>query len=114
MISSENIYWAYSSAAQTVATFVALLLAGYAIVLTMMESTAQADETLVEIHESLKERYHKQLSKLAISTAAAIVGCLFVVYLNGRSNWWFPWLAVIAAILLAAQLLEESISLSRL
>ncbi len=98
MISGENIYWAYSSAAQTVAAFVALLLAGYAIVLTMMESAVQADETLTEIYESLKKRYHKQLSILAISTAIAIIGCLFVVYLNEQLYWWLPLLEVIAAI----------------
>ena len=64
----------------------------------MMESAVQTDETLIEIHESLKERYHKQLSKLAISTATAIIGCLFVVYLNGQSYSWLPWVAALAAI----------------
>jgi len=55
MIDYENVYWTYSAAAQAIAAFVALLVAGYAVVLSMMESAAQADETLIEIHEELKK-----------------------------------------------------------
>lgn len=46
MNGSENIYWLFSSAAQTIAAFIAFLLAGYALVQTMMETAVQADETL--------------------------------------------------------------------
>ncbi len=99
MNGSDNIYWLFSSAAQAIAAFIAFLLPGYALVLTMMEAAAQADETLVEIHEALKQRYHRQLSWLVITTAAAILGCLSAVYFNRGTWWWFPWLAGAAAAL---------------
>ena len=81
----ESTYWAFSAAAQTVAAFVALLLAGYALVHSMMESAARSDESLLEIHEALKKRYYVVLSTLALTTAIAIVMCLLVVYFNDCS-----------------------------
>jgi len=102
MNGSENIYWLFSSAAQTIAAFIAFLLAGYALVHTMMETAAQADETLVEIHEALKQRYHRQLSLLVITTAAAILTCLSAVYFNKGDWWWFGLLAGTAGALCTA------------
>jgi hypothetical protein len=98
----ENIYWLFSSAAQAVAAFVAFLLAGYALVHAMMETAAQADETLIEIHEALKQRYHRQLSLLVVTTALAILACLSAVYFNKGTWVWFPWLAGTASALSAA------------
>jgi hypothetical protein len=96
---SENLYWLFSSAAQTIAAFIAFLLAGYALVHSMMEIAAQAAETLIEIHEALKQRYHRQLSGLVVTTAAAILACLASVYLNAGTWRWYPILAVGAALL---------------
>jgi len=96
MTSYENIYWTFSAAAQSVAAFVALLIAGYAVVLSMMESAAQTDKTLIEIHDALKEDYHRTLSLLAIITAFSIITCLSVVYFNKSYLWWNIWLERIA------------------
>jgi hypothetical protein len=49
-MNDEHIYWLFSSAAQSIATFVAFLLAGYTLVHAMMDSIQQRDDTLEEIH----------------------------------------------------------------
>jgi hypothetical protein len=43
MQDAQNIYWLFGAAAQTVAAFIAFLLAGYALVQGMMDAAAQAD-----------------------------------------------------------------------
>ena len=98
MINVENVYWTFSAAAQAVAAFIALLITGYALVLSMMESAVRADDTLIDINESLKKDYHKVLSILAIITAVSIISCLAVVYFNKSYYWWTIWLERIAVI----------------
>ncbi len=101
---SDNVFWLFSSAAQAIAAFVAFLLAGYALVHTMMEAAAAADETLVEIHEELKRRYYRLLAELVVLTAAAIVACFAVIFFNGASSPWFAVLAWIAALLVLSSI----------
>jgi len=62
---------------------VAFLLAGYALVHSMMETRAASDETLLEINDKLSRDYHRQLSVLIIATIAAILADLLAVYING-------------------------------
>ncbi len=64
MNNTDNIYRVFSSAAQTVAAFAAFLLAGYALVVNVMDNAVQADETLADINEALKQRYHILLGRL--------------------------------------------------
>jgi hypothetical protein len=102
MNDAQNIYWLFTASAQTIAAFIAFVLAGYALVHTMMESAAQADETLIEIHESRKRQYHRYLSALVIITAFAILFSLIVVFLNAFQTVWVPILAVLSAFLITA------------
>lgn len=81
-MASENLYWLFSSSAQSISAFVALLLAGFALVHSMMDAAQQKDETLEDIHLQLKRQYYKQLRLIAILTAVAILGSLALVYLN--------------------------------
>lgn len=104
MKDAQNVYWMFSAAAQAIGAFVAFILAAYALVQGMMDAAAEADETLVEIHEALKAKYHRQMSALVIVTAAAIVACLAVVYLNGYELSWLPKFAVLAALLVVASI----------
>ena len=99
MIDTENVYWTYTAAAQSVAAFIALLVTGYALVLSMMESMVRTDDTLIEINESLKKDYHRVLSFLSIITALSIISCLTVVYFNKTNLWWTIWLEGLAAAL---------------
>ena len=68
----------------------------------IIDAAAQSDETLIEINQALKERYHKQLSVLVIITAAAIITSLTVVFFNSFNSGWVKALAIFAAILVVA------------
>jgi hypothetical protein len=80
--SVDYIYWAFSAAAQSISAFVALLLTGYALVQTLMESSREKDDSLEEIHNALRLKYHRHLRALAIVTGSAIVLSLAVAYFN--------------------------------
>lgn len=79
---NDYIYWTFSAASQSIAAFVALLIAGYALVQAMMDSARERDDSLDEIHADLQTKYHKRLRELALLTGAAIVLSLLIVYLN--------------------------------
>ena len=99
----DYIYWTFTAAAQSVAAFVGLLLAGYALVHSLMESARERDETLDEIHAALRMRFHRWLTLLAILTSLAIVSSLAVVFTN---KWEFAGkylaLGVVAAVDIAS------------
>lgn len=78
----ENFYWLFSSAAQAIATFVAFLLTGYAVVLNLMSGLEEKDDTLVDILHELKRKYYHQVVALSITTGLAIITNLLMVYLN--------------------------------
>jgi hypothetical protein len=91
----DYIYWTFTAAAQSVAAFVGLLLAGYALVHSLMEAARERDETLDEIHASLRMRFHRWLTVLATLTCLAIVLSLVVVFTN---RWEFPGKYAIVAV----------------
>ena len=105
MKGAENIYWVFSAAAQSVAAFVAFLLAGYALVHTMMEAATQVDDTLLEIHDALKEKYHRMLSRLVVVTACSILASLSVVFLNVHDVQYFGIFVAIAGMLTAISII---------
>lgn len=95
----ENIYWLFSSSAQTISAFVAFLVTGFALVLNLMDGLQQKDETLEDIHSKLKSDFYKKIRVLAIVTGLAIIFSLWMVFLNGgdSSNKW--WLFILTSIL---------------
>lgn len=102
-MSTDYIYWTFSSAAQSISAFVAFLLTGYALVHSFMEVARDRDDSLDEIHSALRSSYHKQLTVLAWLTGAAIVLSLVVVYANRSTAAVSGWaLAIVATLDLAA------------
>jgi hypothetical protein len=96
-MSGDHIYWLYSAAAQSIAAFVALMLAGYALVHTFMEAAREKDDTLDEIHAVLRRKYHSRLALLAWTTGIAIILSLVTVFVN---RWEFHhkiWLLGVSA-----------------
>lgn len=85
----DTAYWLFSALSQTIAAFVALLFAGYAIVLGIMTELEQKDETLSEIHDQLKRHYYKSLKVLAYLTAVSIVSSLMMILFHGVTNFPF-------------------------
>jgi len=90
--SGEHIYWVFSSAAQCIATCIAFLLSGYAIVITMMEAARQKDDSLAEIHAALRAECHTRLRLLALVNAVAITMNLACVFLN---RWGLEWIGLL-------------------
>lgn len=102
-MNTDYIYWTFSSAAQSVSAFVAFLLTGYALVHALMESARERDDSLDEVHTSLRATYHDRLTALAWLTGAAIVLSLVVVYFNRPGAAVPAWcLAIVAGIDLLA------------
>jgi len=105
-MSNDHVYWTFSAAAQSISAFAALLLAGYALVHSMMESARDRDETLEDVHAALRRQYHSNLSRLAWVTGAAIALSLVATFVN---HWEFTckWglLAVVASVDLLAVVL---------
>ena len=81
------------------ATFVALLLTGYALVLTQIEAARERDDSLQELHTVLRASYHARLKVLAWITASAVVLSLFVVWDNRSTDPASNWVMGIAAAL---------------
>lgn len=81
-MNTDYIYWTFTSAASCVSTFVALLLTGYALVLSQIEAARERDESLQELHDALRKIYHARLTGLAWLTAIAVILSLLAVWLN--------------------------------
>jgi hypothetical protein len=79
---ADSFYWLFSSIAQTIASFVAFLLTGFALVLNMMDSLEQKDETLAEIHIRLKKSCYNRIILLSVISALAIIFSLSMLYVN--------------------------------
>lgn len=79
---TESIYWLFSSSAQSISALVAFLIAGLALVHTMMENSQQRDDTLIEIHTRLKTIHYKFFKYLAIGTVLAVGLSLSMLAIN--------------------------------
>lgn len=85
-MNTDFIYWTFTAAAQCVSSFVALLLTGYALVLSQIEAARERDESLQEIHHALRRTYHARLTVLAWLTALAVLLSLLVVWVNRSAH----------------------------
>lgn len=104
-VNQENIYWLFSSSAQAISSFVAFLLTGFAIVLSVMEGLQQRDDSLEEIHHELKRRYYKHISWFSGLTATAIIASLLMIFLNGEDFPFKTPVIIIVAILNVAAII---------
>jgi preprotein translocase subunit SecG len=96
-MNNDYIFWTFSAAAQSVSAFVALLLTGYALVLSLMDAVREKDDSLEDIHASLRSHYHRRLTWLAWLTGVAIVLSLVIVYLNRSEHAVSGWLQSVGA-----------------
>ena len=98
-MNNVNIYWLFSSAAQSISVFIALLLTGYVFIRYQMETAHEKDDTLEEIHPALRNKYHNQLKFLACITGFAIILNLTTVFVNGRQFQYMDWLVGMTLVL---------------
>jgi hypothetical protein len=80
--SIDNIYWLFSSAAQSIAALFALLLAGYTLVHMLMDTAEGKDETLTEVHIALRREHYQVFTAVAYMAGGAIILSLISVFLN--------------------------------
>lgn len=112
----ENYYWLFSSSSQTISAFVAFLVTGFALMLNIMDSQQQKDETLEDIHDKLKIKYYNRICILLVLTGIAIVSSLLMVYINGeilenKSIYFYSTVAInISAIIVAISFVIEIIN----
>ena len=66
-------FWFYGAAAETIGGFAGLLLAGYAIVLTLTGRVEETDDTYAEINQKLKAGYYQQVRSLAVLVGISVV-----------------------------------------
>jgi len=97
-LSTDYVYWTFTAAAQCVSTFVALLLTGYALVLSQIEAARERDDSLQELHTVLRASYHTRLTVLAWLTALAVLLSLVVVWVNRSDHAAPAWLMSGAAL----------------
>jgi uncharacterized membrane protein len=95
----EKYYWLFSSSSQAIAAFIAFLVAGFTLVLNMMEALQQKDETLADIHHQLKSNYYKKLFVLTVISGLAIIFSFWMIYLNGGTWSFTPVLFLITSVL---------------
>jgi hypothetical protein len=97
-MNTDYVYWTFTAAAQCVSTFVALLLTGYALVLSQIEAARERDESLADIHVALRASYHARLTVLAWLTALAVLLSLLVVWDNRSDHLAPTWMMTAAAV----------------
>lgn len=96
---ANNIYWLFSASAQSISAFLAFLLTGFAIVLSMMTTLEQKDETLDDILHTLKVKYYKIITVLSLTTGIAIILSLYSVFINGSNMQYKNFFYIAASIL---------------
>jgi hypothetical protein len=96
-VDDQKYYWLFSSSSQTIAAFIAFLVTGFAVVLNMMDTLQQKDETLAEIHGQIKADYYKKIFFLAVISGISILGSLLMIYLNGTAWRYKSVLYIITA-----------------
>jgi hypothetical protein len=85
-LDEQRFYWLFSACSQTIAAFIAFLVTGFAVVLNMMDSLQQKDETLAELHNQIKADYYKRIFFLTVISGTAIVASLSMIFLNGTPS----------------------------
>jgi hypothetical protein len=105
-MSNDYIYWTFSAAAQSISAFVALLLAGYAIVHTLMQAAREKDDSLEEIHLALLSTYHRRLTILVWLTGGAVISSLILVYFNRSNAAVSSWLVLLVSIIDIAAIVQ--------
>jgi hypothetical protein len=114
-MNADNYYWLFSTATQSIAALVAFMMAGVALAFSMMDGIVEKDETLKEIIDSLRQKYHIQLILLSITAFVAIVSSLIAISINQNDDCYRTFARIIAiasdtAIILFSMLFVVSIT----
>jgi uncharacterized membrane protein (DUF485 family) len=98
-MTTDNCYWLFSAAAQSIAALVAFLMAGIALAFSMMDRLADQDESLYEVIESLKKSQYRNLAALMVGTGVAIICSLTALYANPWQSKFRDGITIFASVI---------------
>jgi prepilin signal peptidase PulO-like enzyme (type II secretory pathway) len=94
---SDNIYWYFSTSAQSIAAFIGFLTAGFYFVQDKYDILRSSDETLEPIIKEIKHNNFVKLKVLCLLTGASIIFSIALVLLNKYTIPYFTVYVVIAS-----------------
>lgn len=97
---SQNIYWTFSAAAQSIAAFIGFMTAGFFFVYEKISFQGDDDETLIEINKALQKKYYNILKTLLYLTGGTIIFCLLISFLNGHDFGFKIVLIILCSLLI--------------
>jgi hypothetical protein len=100
LVQGDMVFWLFSSSAQAVATFIAFLIAGYSVFLSVMDNLEEKDESLIGVHHEIKKSNYRWLTVLCILTGSAITFSLIMLFLKnsnllGLRNYVIPFVLIL-------------------
>lgn len=79
----DNLYWLFSTSAQSISALVGFLTAGYYFVLQSMETKLSKDSSYEDMYDKMKTNDYKILTFLLIFTGLSVIGSMYIIYFNG-------------------------------
>lgn len=96
-MNSDNIYWYFSTSAQSIAAFIGFLTAGFYFVQDKLDGLKSSDETLEPIIKEIKRNNFIKLKVLCLLTGASIITSIALVFLNKYEFKGFNFAVIIAS-----------------
>jgi hypothetical protein len=81
-ISSDTLYWIFSTMPQTLAAFVGLVIAGVCFIQQRIDDVVETDSTFTEIYMDVKKCIHSGLKKILYASLCVLAADFFCLYLN--------------------------------
>ena len=85
----NNIYYIFSTSAQTLAALVGFVLTAYIFTYQNLRSIKEEDETLTEIIDITIEKYYDYIFLLSSYTAVVLIADILILQLNMIETWPF-------------------------
>ncbi|MDA1634481.1 hypothetical protein PDK11_16635 [Bacillus cereus] len=96
----NNIYYIFSTSAQTLAALVGFVLTAYIFTHQNLRNIKESDETLAEIVDETISKYYKLIFILSCYTAVTLIGDILMLQLNNIPYWRFrPFLFTLFSML---------------
>lgn len=94
-VDQNNIYYIFSTSAQTLAALVGFVLTAYIFTYQNLRSFKEDDETLTEIVEITIESYYNYIFRLSSYTAIVLIADILLLQLNMIETWSFKSLVYV-------------------
>lgn len=92
-VDNNNVYYIFSTSAQTLAALVGFVLTAYIFTYQNLRNIKEDDETLTEIIEITIENYYRYIFLLSFYTAVVLIADILLLQLNIIESW--PYKSVV-------------------